>query len=282
MQSLNPGNTEHSPLPQSANAGGQVQSFIQVDTDSITSLLEQLDRIVNWAKQQDNAIGFFPLFYQKIIRQVEAEISWGRFSEKALMEELNRHMVSRFLTTLQAYFQGGVLPGAWQLVLTSAGNQQVSIFQHLIIGLQAHLLHDLPLSASEVVGNESAEQFEEDYFIYVLLLVESIEQVHKDLGRQSKAFKVMSTLGSSHDQWLAKVSRVATHREAWELAKKLSQVEGSVQVDLIDKIDQQATKSIEGIVSGAFKPRRRLMSKVSRWQNQPTSSLIQELKQVLG
>ncbi|MEM9987418.1 MAG: DUF5995 family protein [Bacteroidota bacterium] len=282
MQSLNPGNTEQSPLPQSASAGGQVQSFIQVDADSVTSLLEQLDRIVNWAKQQNSAIGFFPLFYQKIIRQVEAEISWGRFSEKALMGQLNRQLVSRFLTTLQAYFQGEVLPGAWQLVLTSTGNQQVSVFQHLMIGLQAHLLYDLPLSTSKVVGPESADPFEEDYFIYILLLVEAIEQVHKDLGRQSKTFKVMSTLGSSHDQWLAKVSRVATHRTAWEQAKKLSQLEGGGQVELIDKIDQQATQSIESIVSGAFKPRRRLMSKVSRWQNQPVSALIQELKNVLG
>lgn len=259
-----------------------IQSFIQAEQNSLPALYEQFDRVITWSQQQDHAVGYYAVFYHHMLRQTDAEAEWGRFTEKEAIRQLNLKLANRYLSTLYAYFQEEVLPGAWQLVFTSAGNEQVSLFQHLTVGLLAHLRYDLPVVAAETWTPEQAQACEEDYFTYILFQVEALSRVQEQLGRRSKAFRVMNALGSSHDQWLANLSRPDLHRQGYSQMTQMIPASEDQSVDLTDRIDMQVTEAIEGIVASAFRPRRRLVSRVSRWESQSTSKMIAELRKICG
>ncbi len=258
-----------------------IQSFIQSDQNSLPAILEQIDRVISWSVQQNHAVGYFAVLYYQMLRSVDAESEWGRFGNKEIVRELNLKLANQYLKTLYAYFQDDVLPGCWQLSLTSAGNEQVSLFQHLVINLHSHLEYDLPVNASQIIDAGQVESFKEDYFTYILLYVEQLSRVQAELGKRSKAFRMMSAFGSAHDQWIADLSRPDVHRSGFETLLQLTRADDATRVDLIDQIDVATTNNIESVVSGAFKPRRRLVSRVSRWESQSAGKMILELKSLL-
>jgi hypothetical protein len=259
-----------------------IQSFIQVQHESLPAIQEQYDRIVSWAYQQEHALGYFAVLYQHSMRQVQADIEWGKFQQKDLMRQLTILLANRYFEVLSAFFQQKVLPSAWQLTITATTNQQVSVFQHLVIGLMSHLQYDLPRCAGELLTAETLEDFEEDYFTYILMQVELIERVQSNLMRRSKAFRVLNALNNSHDQWLAALSNTEAYRKSWQDVAQLIRTDKETRVELIDRIDSQATAQVEDVVALAFRPQRRLFNRMSRWENQPVSRLIDELKKAIA
>ena len=95
----------------------------------------------DFAARATDASGYFPALYSKVTDQVAAAIDHHGFTSNDRMDH--------FATTFAGWYlrpRSGEqpVPGCWEAAFSVAGDPRLLIVQHLLLGINAHVNHDLP------------------------------------------------------------------------------------------------------------------------------------------
>lgn len=101
------------------------------------------------AQAATDASGYFPALYSRVTGRIADSIDAGKFEAPERMDA--------FASTFAGYFtrawhnQGqGDRPRCWQACWDVAGDRSLLIVQHLFLGINAHVNHDLALATVDV------------------------------------------------------------------------------------------------------------------------------------
>src|SRR4051794_475798 len=88
-----------------------------------------------------DASGYFPALYAGVTAQVAASIVHHGFADDDRMDH--------FATTFAGWYLRprlgeGPISGCWQAAFSVCGDRRLLIVQHLLLGINAHINHDLP------------------------------------------------------------------------------------------------------------------------------------------
>jgi hypothetical protein len=109
--------------------------------------------IIKWSVHADSNIGYFAVLYKRVTIAIRNAIDNGEFEDGARMEKLDVAFARRYFNALNAYFypddyQGLTLP--WEVSFVGDDNDEATMLQHMLTGLNAHITFDLGIVTYEI------------------------------------------------------------------------------------------------------------------------------------
>jgi hypothetical protein len=196
-------------------------------------LTATIDELRSVALAAGDASGYFPAMYARITREVEAAAAAGRFSDADRMEAFARAFVEWYPRVGDAPAR---VPGCWQAAFDVTGDARLMIVQHLLLGINAHVNHDLPqvVVALAPRGADLADM-RADFDAVNDILAESLPMVLRSLGTVSRWVNTVAVLGGER---LFDFSLKVARRQAWEAAVRMHALDDHARAAYVAELDR--------------------------------------------
>lgn len=181
----------------------------------ITETAAQLRGI---ARGATDATGYFAALYARVTEQVARSVEADDFEDGTRMA----HFVSTFAGHYLRSHTGPTRPRCWQAAFDVAQRPDLLVVQHLLLGINAHVNHDLPLAVVQVAGLGDLQAVRADFDEVNDVLAQAYGAVLRDLGRASRWVNVVAALGGGR---LFNFSLRVARRRAWTAAENLHRLQ---------------------------------------------------------
>src|SRR6201998_59559 len=236
------------------------------EPETIDDVLRNIDQIIDWAKEAQNAIGYFAVLYRRITRAIRDAINDGTFADGPRIERLDVAFAKRYFNALNAYFypdefQGLTLP--WKVAFVGDQDHQAIIVQHMLAGLNAHIRFDLGLALLTVAG-DWPYSLREDYDRVNDLLCAQIPGINKEVQKLSPELRWLRLLIPDE---ISEMQKAVTklREEAWLFAFYLAKNPGNATEKTVhQEASTSALSSWYLQPSGWFSPFPTLIRAVAR------------------
>jgi hypothetical protein len=159
-------------------------------TTTISGTAEALQSI---AQSSTDARGYFAAMYARVTRRIADAIDAGRFDDGERMDQFASAFADYYVLALRGEVDA---PRCWTAAWDVAGNKKLLIVQHLLLGINAHVNHDLALAVVEVAGSRGEiGSIRPDFNAVNDVLAETYDDLLADLGRVSRWATRASSLG---------------------------------------------------------------------------------------
>lgn len=165
-------------------------------------------------------------------RHTLTALDQGRFQDRAWVEHLVDHFAGYYFKALEAYEQGAAaLPAVWKLTFDLAGSPTTTVMEDLILGINAHINHDLPLAISDTLIPEwhvlpaaRRAMRSADHMLINQIIAETMQPVQEQVvGQHARlAGAVTKVLGTLFD-W--EMDRIITgwRADVWAYAVRIAE-----------------------------------------------------------
>jgi hypothetical protein len=219
---------------------------------------DTIDELRAAALAADDASGHFPAMYARVTREIQAAVESGRFGDGAGMVQFAGAFAGWYLRP-----RSGIepIPGSWRAAWSVGGDGRLLIVQHLLLGINAHVNHDLAQAVVEVAderGDLSAMRA--DFDAVNAVLADTMPVVLRDLGRASRWVNIVAARGGGQT---FNFSLAAARDQAWRFAERtfpLDAHERAREVAVLDDL----VRTLAYLITAPGRPARWLVP-VARW-----------------
>jgi hypothetical protein len=204
---------------------------------SIDEVIEQLDRIVSWARATHSRQGLFPALYRKVTIGVRDGIAQGVFDDGARMARLDVIFANRYLDAFAARHGSQPMSRAWRAAFEAADQFWPTVIQHLLLGINAHINLDLGIAAADTAPGRDLPGMERDFNRINAILASLVEHVQQALCEIWPLMRVIDWAGGPHDEAIVHFSIERARAEAWAVATRLATVSDGDRAAEIDRTD---------------------------------------------
>ena len=179
------------------------------------TLASRVEELRALALAADDAAGHFPAMYAEVTARVERRCAEGGFEDPERMR--------RFVDVFAGHFTRAAAdrdraPVCWQASWDVAGDRRLLVVQHLLLGVNAHVNHDLPQAVVEVAGDGPLQAVRADFDAVNDVLAATQGDVLRRLGRVAGWTGVAARAGGDR---AFRFSLTAARRQAWQAAERL-------------------------------------------------------------
>lgn len=183
---------------------------------SAGDLSDTIDRLRGIALDASDATGYFAAMYARVTRRVADGVDAGRFRDPERMVEFANAFAGYYLRALD---DPGNAPRCWKGAFAVAGDPGLLIVQHLLLGMNAHVNHDLPLVVVDLADDRGGlDAIKEDFRTINDVLAQTQPKVIDDLGRMARWVSVASWAGADR---VFHFSLTTARDQAWRSAVRI-------------------------------------------------------------
>ncbi len=188
------------------------------------------------AREADDASGYFPAMYARVTDRVQAAITDGRFGDGERM--------ARFARTFADWYLGPrdgdrTRPACWKAADDVSADRRLLIVQHLLLGVNAHVNHDLPQVVVELAdGEASLDVLRPDFEAINDILAETQPDVLRDLGRVAGWTQLAVSRGGGR---VFNFSLGRARAQAWQSAQRLHDLDATARAGEAADLDRLVT-----------------------------------------
>jgi len=196
----------------------------------IADVAEELREV---ARSSNDALGYFAAMYARVTSTIATSIAQGRFEDGERME--------RFASTFAGYYtrclESSDRPRCWQASFDAAGRDDLLIIQHLLIGVNAHVNHDLPQATVDVALASGGDllSVKGDFDVINDLLSAMTTDMLRDLDRVSRWANEAGAVGGGR---LFNFSLEAARDQAWGAAHRLFALDPAARAREVTELDR--------------------------------------------
>ena len=192
-----------------------------------------IDELRDVALAADDAAGYFPALYVRVTEDIAAGIRAGRFADGERMARLVEAFAGYYLRARRAE---GPVPRCWQATWDVAADPDLVIVQHLLLGINAHVNHDLAQAIVEIAPHYGGlEAVRGDFGVINDVLTGSFTGVIGDLDAVSRWASEAARLGGGR---LFNFSMRAARAQAWGAAERLYPLDGPARREYVRELDR--------------------------------------------
>jgi hypothetical protein len=210
-----------------------------MQTKTIDEVIEALDAIIETAKKENSAIGYFPALYRKVTKRVKEGIEKGEFADGPRMEALDVLFANRYLDAYTKFSENEKTTESWAIAFTNTKRYWPIVLQHLLWGMNAHINLDLGIAAARIAPGKAIHDLKGDFDKINEVLASLVEGVEKDLSEVWPTLRIILTLSGKIDDFLVNFSMKVARDQAWKFATELALATPEEQAQLIAKKDQE-------------------------------------------
>lgn len=208
-----------------------VQNFAEV--------LARLEQIIGWAKSEESPLGYFAALYYNMTLAVRDAVLNGEFENGSRMEQLDVIFARRYFDAFDTWQAGGNPSWSWQIAFESAQEDQLTVMQHLMLGMNAHINLDLGIAAANVRQRDAIFGLRND-FMHINTVIESLtNRTQERLARIWLPFTWLDRLLRTEDEGWIGFSIGIARGASWKAAQLIAFApDRSAEQAVISEIDQ--------------------------------------------
>lgn len=205
--------------------------------NTIAEVLTRLDEVVDTAKKEQRAGGYFAALYRRVTREVARGIDQGHFDDGPRMEKLDVVFASRYLSAYDAYRSNEPVTRSWRLAFEAEDHWWPLVLQHLLLGINAHINLDLGIAAASVAPGDSLRDLKPDFDRINGILASLIDDVGDRLARIWPLLRYLDIGADRLDENAIDFSIQRARDHAWTVACKLAPLPQGAWEPVIDLLD---------------------------------------------
>jgi hypothetical protein len=225
---------------------------------TIEDVITRLDQIIAWAEAKQSSMGYFASLYRRMTIAVRDGIAQNQFEDATRMTKLDIIFAKRYFEAFDNYQTNKPTSKAWKIAFDATKNNNITVIQHLLLGINAHINLDLGIAASETSPKNEILKLEKDFNQINTIISGLINETQDKLAEVSMTFKVLDDLLKTNDEGFVNFSIKVARTFSWENAKMFANLEGIKKQNHLISIDQQVEKLGSQIINPGFLMRNTL------------------------
>ncbi|MEM7131848.1 MAG: DUF5995 family protein [Chloroflexota bacterium] len=217
---------------------------------TIDQVISELDDIIEWCRQNNSRMGYFPALYRKVTVEVQQGILQGRFEDGPRMERLDVLFANRYIDAFRAYRSGKPLTSSWDVSFASTRRRRLIVLQHLLLGMNAHINLDLGIAAAQTSPGDQLPRLRKDFNTINEILSSLVDEVQRELGQVWPGLRILLSFVRKTDDIIVDFSMRRARDAAWKVAEELAPISEAEQKGVIKKLDQKT----EGLAKVVLSP----------------------------
>lgn len=213
---------------------------------TIDDVLQALDAIIDRSIKENNVLGIFAYLYRRTTFEVKSEIEKGAFEDNERMAAFDVAFANLYLQAFKNYLQQTPVCNSWKISF-EARKSNLTIMQHLLMGMNAHINYDLGIAASEIMKGKPIHELENDFRKVNAILAQLIDEMQKRIGRVSYLMFVLDFIGGRQDERLINYNMIKARHESWNIATELWNMKDEHRPARIKLLDEEVKLTSEMI-----------------------------------
>ena len=245
---------------------------------TIEDVLNELDSIIEDSVKENNRLGIFAYIYRRTTAQIKQAIADKRFEDNERMEKMDVTFANLYLTAYKNFFSNKTISKSWMIAF-QAKNQKLTIIQHIILGMNAHINLDLGVAASEIMPPDKIDDLKNDFILVNQILKDLINEMQYRVSRVSRTMFLLDWIGQNEDEKIINFSIVKAREQAWNFANSLSKLSGDEKENKINSVDNFVF-NLGNIIKRAPGILTRIILKIISWfEEQDVKKIITLLEE---
>lgn len=214
----------------------------------IEAIIDELHKITTDNYSINNRMGIFSAVYCRTTNAIHHAIVENRFEDPKRMEELDVHFALRYIDAYKGYQNGSPITQSWLTAFQASKQDQYLLLQHLLVGMNAHIMLDLAVSSAEISPKDAIHTLKNDFMTVNDVLFELINDFQDIVNMNAPLLKVFDVVGIHLDEFLIAKGIENARRKAWDFAVQLAYLEGEDFEQTVRNIDAEVAKSSSKIL----------------------------------
>jgi hypothetical protein len=242
---------------------------------------QALGSFETWCLENRDLRGVFATAYLQITLAISAEIKKNSFHNNEWSSRYLVRFANLYREALLTYekSESDKVPKSWRMAFDLAKDQDGFIIQHLILGINAHINHDLALALNDVGTEPQREEKYQDHNHINRILEAATDNLKQSVSEKyAPVLKRLDRgLGTLDDDITAfSISKAREH--AWAMAIALTSAQTPLEQNIvISSLDEQAAVLSRLILSSPTRSSRlktgirslkwadKLITKIKKW-----------------
>jgi hypothetical protein len=248
--------------------------------NTINEVVKKLDQIIEETIAANNYLGIFAYVYRRTTVKIQDSILEKRFEDNERMEKFDVVFANHYIEAYENYKLNQPISKSWMSTF-EVKDQPITIIQHIMMGMNAHISFDLGVTAGEFTFGENIDSLKNDFMLVNQILEEITNEMQTRLSKVSRLMFLLDWVGKEKDEKIINFGIVKSRQFAWEFANGIATVEfnDNAKNTLIETTDNTVAAFNKIIQS----PRSRILNFVLRiisyFEKKNIGEIIHHLRQ---
>ncbi len=203
---------------------------------TIDQVIEKLESIIQWSKDQPSRVGFFASLYLRVTLTIKSNLGKGFFDDDKRLERLDVIFANRYFDAYEQFRNNDpALPKAWAVAFDAVSNDDLIIVQHLLLGISAHINIDLGVAAARTSPGAEIDGLKADFQRVNDVLAKLVPTSLNEVSELSPLLHLLEDVAVKEEEAIINFSIKVARDFSWMLAKELAPLSISEQEVIIDK-----------------------------------------------
>jgi hypothetical protein len=204
---------------------------------TIDEVLTELDIIIEETVSNNNYLGIFAYIYRRTTEEIRKAITDRQFEDNERMERMDVAFANKYISAYHNFrISRGQVSRSWAIPFQS-GNEKLTIMQHLLMGMNAHINLDLGIAASETAPGNAINGLKNDFMKVNDILADLTNEMQIRVGRISWWMFLLDWMGGKTDETVINFSMIKAREAAWDFACTLAFLEDEGKKVRINEVD---------------------------------------------
>ncbi|WP_417610527.1 DUF5995 family protein [Owenweeksia hongkongensis] len=244
---------------------------------SIDEVLAELDSIIDDALSQNSYLALFAYVYRRTTAQIKAEIEAGSFEDPERMTTFDINFASLYINAYRNYFSETPVTKCWQISF-DARNDNITILQHILLGMNAHINLDLAIAASSVMRGQDIAPLERDFNKVNEVLGSLVDELQGKLGKVSFLMFLVDFIGREHDENIINFGMLQARGQSWKITTEFWELDGDDLKTKQDEVDYTVSCIAQHIRQPKTFIARGIFKLVRRFEEKDLSRIIEVMR----
>jgi hypothetical protein len=249
-----------------------------IPAKTIDEVLGELDQIIETTVLENNFLGIFAFVYRRTTAQIQLAIRQKEFEDNERMELMDVAFANLYLTAYQRYADNQGCSASWEKAF-KAKHENITIMQHLLLGMNAHINLDLGVAAATFAPGPSVLIMKNDFMKVNQILNNLTNEMQARISRVSRLMFFLDLLGKNTDEKIANFSMVKARKYAWNLANLLAERDDEERKTMINIADH-AIAALGGVfINPPGKLLKMALKIIAYFEEKDVKIIISKLKE---
>lgn len=266
-------------VPPVAMAPTEVSSATTptVAVEDLERILARMDaRLAEYRAAGDDRRVFLAV-YDTMTRAIHDGIRTGRFMDPDWTAALTTRFAGLYFEAAGAWeVEHESCPRPWCAAFAAAGQPRISAIEHALLGINAHIVYDLPFAVAETMrdtGDVSDGRLQgdtlvrrrHDYEVVNHILAETIATAQDVLARESRLSALLDSVALRVDEYAAEALLRVSRTQGWHNALAIAVARNEAEREAVRQhLDRMACSYVQRLDVTQFVPGARLRRVLAR------------------
>lgn len=254
-------------------------SKLEKKYQSVSEVIENFKWLENYFFKHNDLRGVFTTAYLHITQSIGAALQENSFKNNSWSRDYLVAFANLYREAILNYEQGNSqqVPKSWKISFNLAKNDDGYIIQHLLLGINAHINHDLALALHQVSIDPDREEKYQDHTDINIILEKATDSLKRNVAEKYAPIlkRLDRGLGTVDDEITA-FSIPKAREHAWSMAIVLTSSPTEFEKNIFRKsLDDQAAVLARLILASPIQhPKVKETVSILKWIDHKVNRLI--------